>query len=273
MQVPTKALNRTGVCVACGEMIRVTAENTRPAQSSASLGEEPELEPHCASCGRPFRGDWDRFLSSEGVLCLICKRQAAEPTEAPAPGREPLPKAISTAKLSTIRPPKTKKPPPSRREVVIFVTVSAVLIGAAMLFPVERYIAEFFSQGTRIANEDFTTPVWIAFLAVNFLVGVISTFVVLYTVLSWSNKLPNDSVQANTVSVGLVCLLIHVITFIMTSYGLGLLSIFPTLAILFLLYEPGFKEFANLLVASLILKPIIWAIELVAYSLFAVFAA
>ncbi|MFO7973647.1 MAG: hypothetical protein R6V12_03330, partial [Candidatus Hydrogenedentota bacterium] len=33
---------------------------------------------HCARCGRPFRGDWDKTPTAEGVICHICANQSQE---------------------------------------------------------------------------------------------------------------------------------------------------------------------------------------------------
>jgi len=83
----------------CGESFAISASNTisldTPAPSNRPLHAISEGEmafggPRtCARCGRPFRGDWDRYQSAKGLICHVCANLTGAPP-GPAPTEAPV---------------------------------------------------------------------------------------------------------------------------------------------------------------------------------------
>lgn len=119
MLVSEFAIGGSVPCHACGRMVKVAPETVRPAhspdtsatQQAPSAQHRPASPPpqqpsgpeRCARCGRPFRGDWDRFRTSIGIICNICRNlvQPADPGN-PASGYVA---AVDTIKLEPEAPP------------------------------------------------------------------------------------------------------------------------------------------------------------------------
>jgi hypothetical protein len=96
-QVSDGAWGTDVVCGNCGITFRINKNNARLQDEAPSPEEAPKKDSpdHCARCGRPFRGDWDKVATPEGVICHICANQSREAStgetafEAVAPPSEP----------------------------------------------------------------------------------------------------------------------------------------------------------------------------------------
>lgn len=228
MRVPEYALDSKGRCASCGEVLFVSEPNTRPlevADRSESLHVSPEQVPEegnvqaaaaapdvCVRCGRPFRGEWDRRETVLGDMCNICGRLATEGEvlaearnfqEMPVSPdsyfpREPLGKAEREIE---------KVPSFAENQPVWF---RRALWASALLV---IFLAILFSQTTGPLPEVEHTPQELAEIEANiphafkmfvfFSQGIFAWFgflLALYVVLHVENRLPQDSVVGNVLS-------------------------------------------------------------------------
>jgi len=109
------ALGMKRRCAQCGETFEVTEENTVALEMPQRGSYKPfaakstddlkgvEGPQRCARCGKPFRGDWDRYSSPAGLVCHICANLAGAEPDRPTPVVPP-PVRTPTLKAQEERP-------------------------------------------------------------------------------------------------------------------------------------------------------------------------
>lgn len=169
----------------------------------------------CGRCGRPFRGDWDRINGVMGIVCYVCANQAgAVATAAPPSGYtssddDPIARELARAHnytWSDIAPPEPGVMTEAdrrerRRQMKIFAAVSAVILLLVWVWPSEE--GRF---GAVVAPEDLPhAAIWTAF-ALKLLFHAAATVGGFYVTLLIANRLPNETLVANVVAIGMVVL-------------------------------------------------------------------
>ncbi|MBI2425572.1 MAG: hypothetical protein HYV27_22295 [Candidatus Hydrogenedentes bacterium] len=185
MNVSGAALGSWGKCAACGADLCVTPYNSRVAQDVAAMaslwgdegGAEPPEEPakiverqesQCARCGRPFRGNWDRIPVAQGYLCHICHNHTSNQ---PSNMQRPLvqvaeaPRPIERVSTDAEKNDRWRR----IRGTLVLAAVGAVMLVLVNLFPVERWIAEFFNTSESIRSGDQQLSGGIRFLVAGLL--------------------------------------------------------------------------------------------------------
>ena len=114
-------------CGQCGEAFVIGPENTVALETPAR---QPVAEfaarsnadakafpgPHqCARCGKPFKGEWDRYSTSKGVVCHICASLVAQET-GPGQKERPTPLAPPPPLAAGIRIEPAQPPPQTGEE-------------------------------------------------------------------------------------------------------------------------------------------------------------
>ncbi len=108
--VSDSAWGMESVCGMCGRPIQVTPDNTRPVDVEIPPGESDRgsSADHCARCGRPFRGDWDKNSSAEGMICHICANQGGR-----AQSEQPALNAEDGSPHAAVSEPTARPAPPA----------------------------------------------------------------------------------------------------------------------------------------------------------------
>jgi len=238
MRVSEFAIGARGTCTDCGVELKVTLANTRPSDDeqlgpmgSVSTADAETViigqvdGDHCARCGRAFRGDWDQYQSAHGMVCHVCANRA----EAPGAVQEevgevkPVMQAYSREGLDM---PEPKLPPnpefiAARRREELF--RRAVLFAALAMIALAIFVTIFgdldvtpvvdpeappvvASESETEAEEVPKLPAWVpwAIYAIQFVVNFGAKVAVLFLMLTWVNKLPNDTFGANLIAIGVV---------------------------------------------------------------------
>ncbi|MBN2308256.1 MAG: hypothetical protein JXR94_04755 [Candidatus Hydrogenedentes bacterium] len=250
-RVTQASMGLSGRCPRCGREIIVNDSNLVEAGESSGFEEEEAGREDlaiefrsggsapagqgCARCGRPFRGDWDRYRTSEGVLCNICANRAAEQADTtsapePVPVMTPAQRAQIAAVAAEVASRDLTPAPEAEPEEESFaernherirtaVIVAGVLVVAFTVVVVlfdplssARHGAGGDTDAAAVqeAAEDLPPYMGLVALAIQILVGYVAEFCALYFVLQWANALPNDSLELNIVAVGVGAFCAHV---------------------------------------------------------------
>jgi hypothetical protein len=302
MRVNEYAVGATGSCTNCGIELKVSMANTRPLDderlepmgSQVITSEAPTViigqvdGDHCARCSRAFRGEWDQYESAQGMVCHICANRAEGPGEVQDEIGEvkPVMAAYSREGLDMPDPEGPVNPEfvqaRNREEVLqkavlfaalamialaIFVTLFADLDVEPILDPNEVATS---TQGSS-ENEPAKLSGWVpwAIYSIQFFVNFGGKVLVLFLMLSWANKLPNDTFGANLIALGVVgfglavldviIMLIAMLLAVVPIMGFvwGLLGLFLTLYIIYSLYNLTFAELLLIFVASIVVRGIV----------------
>jgi len=297
MRVTEYAIGAMGSCTNCGIELKVSMANTRP------MGDE-RLDPmgsqvviseatteilgqvdgdHCARCGRAFRGDWDQYESAQGMVCHICANRAEGPGEVQdAIGEvKPVMAAYSRDGLDMPEPERPVNPEfvQARNRDQVF--QRAVLFAALAMIVLAIFVTIFADLDTQpipdlnevaTSTEESTEkepaklPGWVpwAIYGIQLLVSFSGKVLVLFLMLTWANKLPNDTFGANLIALGVVgfgLTMLDVVIMLLASMPVlgmiwGLLGLMLTLYIIYSLYNLTFAELLLFFVASLV----VWGI-------------
>ncbi len=252
MRVPEYAMGTKGRCSKCHSVLDVTSENTQPFASSpvrqaAPVAVAPQsLNPAvegfisndspprvaggaCARCGKPFRGEWDRYETDIGVICHICSRlsspegytvvQGEVITSQPLPPQafHHLPPLNESEDDSPKIPAFAKGHPELFRAALWTAAILVMLLGVYVaLFSEPENMAEY-SHGGEMANapeQDLPASVYIIVLGICFAMRLLPVFLSLYLVLHMAKMLPSDDMAMNLASVLVSTIIINVLLMI-----------------------------------------------------------
>ncbi|MBI4557695.1 MAG: hypothetical protein HY706_08935 [Candidatus Hydrogenedentes bacterium] len=280
----------TGKCARCGQPLQVTEANTTPvtvshgvtpaAESTAeSEIPQPTRNPNqCARCGRAFRGTWDRHQIENGVLCHVCANLTGatdvrpfDQSPAPAPNEAEVTELSwhdeSRSGLGGIYDRLTDFMHEHARTALLIAGCSVILITLFFVFASPDYISleeESIAGDQDVAEQDLQDErlmtinrlsLWIV-LPTRLLFGIASAVTILYLVLSWSNKLPNETFGKNLLGLSLVAMAVAGLSFVPCVGGvLGLLLVWH-------LYDLKWVEVVTLIIVGMLVKPLIWALQM-----------
>lgn len=224
-------------CPACKADIRLTELNTQPLDAAAGPQEPPD--PHfewravdspaaaagdgtssCVRCGRPFRGDWDKYFSPVGRICHICANLAKDNAAAEAGAAPPEPVVNAREELAAAAALRPAPPPLSDPELPFSERYAGELriaasVGAALVIGAALYYALFDTSppagpppdpdtyAERAENLSKPLPLALA-IALGWVFGLAKSAVPLYIVLALANKLPHDHFIPNAVYIGVL---------------------------------------------------------------------
>lgn len=112
IRVTEQALGTRKQCHMCGETFVVSDANSVSLDAPPTISRKPleAISPldggkhggpqECARCGRPFRGEWDRYYAAQGMVCHVCAHLVG-----PGKANENMPQA------TPIVPPRVTVPP------------------------------------------------------------------------------------------------------------------------------------------------------------------
>ena len=200
-------------------------------------GEDRPSEPHCERCRAPFRGAWDRYETDEGVLCHRCANLAVErPTQAAVPDPTPAFTAAQRSELARLAADNqvrmeeesaraaeraaaeeggsfSDKYREEIRKVVLVLAVVVVVLAVSVALFGDSGPPRDAEPQARVASEEGPSPeelipVWLYYVVRGLMVvmSFVGEFCALFFVLHWVNKLPNDTLGANLIAVGVVAL-------------------------------------------------------------------
>ncbi|MBX7259345.1 MAG: hypothetical protein K1Y02_23485, partial [Candidatus Hydrogenedentes bacterium] len=258
------AIGMTNACPGCGKQLTVNYKNARPIDAdipranevktpvveqpvespfSAPVQEAPVRDPgrHCARCGRAFRGDWDRYRTSAGVVCHICSNQAIKPEEQSITG------FIEPVESLKIDPVEVDLPPAAPSVVIAEaedvpwykrITIDedfmrkVALVGAVLVLAVAAYywVTQGFEvpeRGAFHAGGDTSEPVVEgepvveatpaharALFAISLFTAFISYYIGIFMYLTWANRMPNETLIANLIVILPVALGIAALSYV-----------------------------------------------------------
>lgn len=245
------AVGMRTTCPACGSPLTVSWQNSRPLDSdeqpvaSASTPdarveafasddtEEVVFQPqepssragkhHCARCGRPFRGDWDRYQSPEGIVCNICANLVREADASKLSAGYVRP--IDTVRLEhdeepvplpTVEPDEEELswlerhwPSEETMSKVALYSGIAVIVIAALVFIFSGFEGPEPASTTgaeEVATTTQPTVTGVAYWAILGFTRFFGAFLGLYLFLAWGNRLPNEDVRLNLIALAPVAL-------------------------------------------------------------------
>lgn len=301
MAVSETALGKTGVCVRCGQRIRVTPENlvpvpprdarqvsipesAREAHRARSFGpyagEDAETGEKCARCGRALRGVWDRNKTPDGVKCHICAHQwhPPEQTRNPIPSQTALETApneenmarTGSSRFTERQMAQMKRAGDRRSRVREFLTTHGVFLFFIAVSGIIMAAGLLLPVGEYVA-EIFTpgdTPSeplgdsWTySIIALKCLFSFLETFGWLYLCLFWVNKLPNDMFWKNAIALGVVALILRCIGLIGLNGYLGVVAMAGQFGLLMHLYDLDTGDLFKFIGLGILLTPFAWALE------------
>jgi hypothetical protein len=243
-----------------------------PEESAAPA--RPLGKNHCDRCGRPFRGDWDRYHRAGQVVCHICANQYQTPQEeSPEPAApEPLPPPQSVYKGVLDQPILPDPEAPTARDVR---ETDELIRRWVIVAGVTCLVAVGFMLYTGVLDSNAPTPppltpdmmiekakelpksaVYLT-QAVLFVFRFATTIVALYILLRWRDKLPSAYFFASLLHIAVVAVFIQ-------ALGLGLLFVpcigplvhmFLAMYILWEVYDLELADFVMLAFFFFLLQP------------------
>jgi hypothetical protein len=241
MRVNEFAVGARGTCRNCGASLKVSLANTRPHRdeqlepmaSAVSGPEAPTVMAgqadgdHCARCGREFRGEWDQYESTAGMICHVCANRATASGEVQEEVGEVKP-VHATYNRDGLDMPEPEPPvneefirKRQREELfqraVLFAALAMIVLAiiATMVTdisppePVEdETVAGTVASGEEAEPESPQLPGWAVYVVYLMLFGfsVLTNLITLFLVLGWAEKLPNDTFPANLIALGVVAI-------------------------------------------------------------------
>ena len=210
--------------------------------------DEVDEEETCPRCGNPYRGDWDKQTTEDGELCYICSNQGTEKIPERLRGgprvEEYIPPADRVIAQAEGKSAKWFLDPESEgfRRMLWVLAVGTILLAIILNFsddyqpPNER--DAFIAQTEAPAIEETLPqelPGWA--LAVMWVwqwtASMAAFFIALYVVLLLRNKLPHETIKANTIVIGVVTLISIAMT-VAVSLGFWWLGDMPFFLLVFL---------------------------------------
>jgi len=233
MWVTASSIGGEEKCGHCGATIAVTDENTvcyeddtaEAAADTDESGREPEPT-CCVRCGKPFKGDWDRYPTDEGTYCHICANLAGSTVavqRTPAAGPDQHSDGLDQFAEQVLRKAELERAieGPSylsagRRTLVrirLMFVAGLVLIAVLVAVRLAGHVRKE-SAGTDLPEIVSTEPdrdqisidPWRIGLGILIALAPIAAMrgVALYLTLDAIDKLPNETVGKNVVAVGLI---------------------------------------------------------------------
>jgi hypothetical protein len=296
-RVTESSIGLVGKCPKCGRELVVTEDALRPAEDEVSpfVAEEAQAPspfardenelfeyqpanrgPHCARCGKPFRGDWDMRQTDEGVLCNICANRAHEHTGGEG---SPLPTAAQRAEIEAtiqenqeatvarqVAVEQAKREEDARRIEKSFLGIPedrmrrAALLGAGVVLLLCFYYAFLAepsaapppeTEAAATAPQDQQLPAAVGYVVwgIGLAASLVAEFIALYMVLRWAKKLPNDVFRYDLVAVGLAAIIIWLVRLVPFKYipllGIVMIGVREVI-VLYALHEVYRLDFAEL---------------------------
>ncbi|MCC6695558.1 MAG: hypothetical protein IT365_08000 [Candidatus Hydrogenedentes bacterium] len=243
-------------CPACGSPLTVSWQNSRTLDSEEPKQVQPAPQPtepvvsaarmfeaeerpapkagkhHCDRCGRPFRGDWDRHTTAEGMLCHICSNlvRPADPTN-PSSGYVPPIDSIRLDRDLTPAAPETvveEEPEPqswweknmpsdeTMQKVALYSGIAVIVLALLVfLFDTSEPPSPHTATGEEEVTEAITPVAGAAYWIILGITRYFGSFLGLYLFLSWGNRLPNERFVLNLIALAPIVL------------GVMLLSLIP----------------------------------------------
>ena len=257
------AIGMTNPCPGCGQPLTVSLKNARPVggdvtPSPSSAPPAPEIAPvsefsaphqpavrqvsgnQCARCGRTFRGDWDRYRTSEGIVCHICSNQAVskadqsitgfiEPVESiriDAAAVEPIPPEQRVVILEGETPWYERLIPDEQFMHKVAIAGAVVVIALGLYYwltmgfevpsPDTAPSGDGAAQGeleasaTAVATEAHG---W-ALVAIGIFTKFVACYIGIFMYLTWANRTPNETLMANLIVILPVALGIALVSYV-----------------------------------------------------------
>lgn len=226
-KVPESALGTEGLCSKCGERILVSEDNTQPIDEPVRV-DDPWLKgdaESCPSCGRPFRGDWDKLETPRGILCNICANIATE--SMPERAKPSAPEQVAPSGALDPMEAHPRAAEGKHRSFTMFgyeidpesegfrrglYIAAAAVIGVTIFFVMTSGSVDV-SEAPLLEMEVEEVPGWM--IAAKWIWGVVRTFlnifVALYFTLKFAEKLPHDRFVMDAINVGGVAVFFTVV--------------------------------------------------------------
>ncbi len=223
MWVTASAVGTEETCSRCGAAIAITEDNlvcfeddgeTPRAEESETVHEVTE----CTRCGKPFRGEWDKYPTDQGTFCHICANLAGSTVAiqhelSPAPGSN----GVDEFAAQLLRRAEVEQAAPraGRSTVRFRVLAVGLLVLLVVLLVVKlppRLGAEPAETGEYGATHPPVSEVlarfspWQIGLAVLLALAPLAAkrAFALYLTLDAIDKLPNEAAWKNVIAVGVV---------------------------------------------------------------------
>ena len=240
----------------------------------------------CATCRRPFRGEWDRHASPDGDRCHICATQADLTYKPPdiQTRRElyrPVPPPKLAPKSAETDNEARQKEQKKKRELIILGAAAALTLLIVNVLPVEVWAAMLFASD--LSQAETLSPAWNWVLRISgFTVSVIAHMLALHVALSLTQLLHEGGLRENFLSLlylGIVFTLLNMfVSFARNYFGMvfgpvaGILigmALILTLMIQLMMVagqfhlrlEGLFGFFFSWVLASLLMKPCVFALH------------
>ncbi|HIJ66367.1 MAG TPA: hypothetical protein HPP77_10500 [Candidatus Hydrogenedentes bacterium] len=226
MRLSEYAVGMTTTCPNCGAVLTVSEENVEPIDEARPVVlpednteyeavREPSLHgDRCSRCGKKFRGEWDQYRASSGLVCHVCANLAGglAPELDEAAPLAPGPSVTPLASLAPPRGPEPERPFVERHERVIkrlVLVAGLAVIAFALFYPlfapyIESKPADVEDARAPAAELPYAATVLVYALTLTFRFG--AEFAALYLILAWSKKLPDETFGKNVLAVGIVAL-------------------------------------------------------------------
>ncbi|GMV99249.1 MAG: hypothetical protein AMXMBFR84_03880 [Candidatus Hydrogenedentota bacterium] len=263
-------------CKSCNRPVTLTEENAVPTgegETAAPMeivyGEDNAMRAasrrqgkDCDRCGKPFRGDWDKHETENGLLCNICANQYREPDPGFSNRIEPiedneLPFADCKPSVNPDEPPPKTPFEENMQKVAIVGAIFVVGLGILFFFydpqPLPS-IADEESAQQAIADTAKDVPSLVYFIAYAFRfgAGIAAQFIALYLILSWTKNLPNDTLWKNIIALAVIAVALSAINMV-PCFGT-----FLAVAFVIYLYRVDWQEAFIFLILTSLAHILVW---------------
>jgi len=257
---------------------------TAPEQPAVTPLAPRAITATCARCGRPFRGDWDRFRTSKGTVCYICanvlrseegehiaqlEEEKARPVD-PALGQSWDRLEAETARLQAMHNDKKSR----NQQMAALAVIFAIVAVAVLLWPSSEPTSENARRHAAIrASAETEMPVpaeaprWTrpVLASIRLAATLIGGIIALYLTLNACNKLPNETFKANLLAVGAVGTLFFIIEFVLMPFlsapMIGWLAHIILLVILLKgIYDFTVLDFLYYILFGMVTRVLVWVI-------------
>ena len=291
MKISVRQFGQSGTCPACKQWLTPGADNTEPLhlyEARTRTAANPNL---CLKCEKPFRGDWDKVSTPEGIVCHHCSIRAVEgvpvrPSAAPPqPIEIPKPVVEIEVKKRLIPFPEIDTESPLFKRIILIAGLSVVLMTAMLLkfgdYDISRAARIEVADETAIELPTYARAVVLVWYA---LMGLLTPFFGIYFMLLNSNRLPHEAFARNSVHIGtvvIVQLVLSLVTYSLFSAAMGILAARVSwsiligapgsliqILILMRMLDLGFLDLLKLLFYSAIVGIGLEAVSVAFYGLF-----
>jgi len=256
---------------------------TAPEQAAATPSVPRAVAGACARCGRPFRGDWDRFRTSKGTVCYICanllrseegehiaqlEEEKAQPVD-PALGQSWDRLEAETARIQAAHNDKKSR----NRQMAALAVIFAIVAVAVLLWPASKTPSEDHARRHAAIRSSAPTatpatteapkeaPQWTryALIAIRLTGDLIGGIIALYLTLHVCNKLPNETFRKNLLAVGAVGTLFFIIDLAVTPFS-SLAFIIALIMLLKGIYDFTVLDFLYYILFGMVARVLVWVI-------------